>query len=468
MSITFQYIFLYNKKDMRLSHASIEKYLKENEHLFLGKAFFSPVVLSKDTLLFFSTEKNRSFISFDLSTKNPCFYVGKIEKFFESLNSVFASQLRAISNEFMIVFYELKKEDFILKLHLAISNNSDEDLFFYFEIFPNHPNLIVTDIHNKIIGSFYHSKNGEPKIGSKYVYPNVEKLHDGDVDFSQDLADQFFNESIQKRRLDKYQDFISNLQGKIKKCRTKIRNIQEDKINAELQQNYQQIADNLLVSGINLKQRLCSINVDGKEVELDGSKTVSENIQIFYKKVKKSKETIRLVETNLERAKNEIELYESILKQLYDAPNEKEADKVVASYSFNKKREVAVTEFNKPWKINYQGVYFYFGKNSSQNDYLSFVLKQDRQFTWVHVKDHSGSHVVIASVKPTDDQLLFACELALYQSKLKTGEVQYTRKKNIRRGHSLGEAIVKNYSSIRINNIRERSLQVFETAKRCD
>ena len=95
-------------------------------------------------------------------------------------------------------------------------------------------------------------------------------------------------------------------------------------------------------------------------------------------------------------------------------------------------------------------------------------MKQDRQFTWVHIKDRSGSHIVIASLKPTEDQLLFASELALYLSKQKAGEVQYTRKKNIRRGHSLGEAIVKNYSTIKINNIRERSLELFETAKRCD
>lgn len=453
---------------MRFTHSSLEKYLQENEHLFLGKAFFSPVVLCKDTILFFSTEKNRQFIAFDLSAKSPCFYTHKTELFFESLNSVFASQLRAISNELMILNYKLKENDFVLKLHVAISNNSDEDLYFYFEVFPNHPNLIVTDIHHKIIMSFYHSKNGQPQNGSKYAYPENEKLLDGETNFDQEFAVKSFEESVQKRRQDKYKDFISNLQGKIKKCRTKIRNIEQDKMNAELQQNYQQFADNLLVSGINLKQRLSSVEIDGETIELDGSKTVSENIQIFYKKVKKSKETIRLVETNLERANKEIELYESILKQLYDAPNEKEADKIVASYSFKKKREVAVTEFNKPWKINYQGVYFYFGKNSSQNDYLSFVMKQDRQFTWVHIKERSGSHIVIASLKPTEDQLLFACELALHLSKMKAGEVQYTRKKNIRRDHSLGEAIVKNYSSVKVNNIRERSIQLFETAQRCN
>lgn len=334
-------------------------------------------------------------------------------------------------------------------------------------MFPNRPNLIATDLKHQIITSFYHSKNGDPKNGSKYLYPENKNLLSGDVNFTQKLAEEIFAESLQKRRVDKYEDFIANLQGKIKKCRTKIKRINEDKNFAEMNKNYQQIADNLLISGLDLKQHLSSIKIDGEVIKLDPSKSISENIQIFYKKVKKSKETIRLVETNLKRAQDEIEIYEKILDQLYNAPNEKEADKIVASYSFKKKREVAVTEFNKPWRVNYQGVYFYFGKNSSQNDYLSFVMKQDRQFTWVHIKEQSGSHIVIASLKPTKDQLLFACELALYLSKMKAGEIQYTRKKNIRRGHSLGEAIVKNYSSIKLNNIRERSIELFETAQRC-
>ena len=452
---------------MRFNHDSIKKYLEENEHLFLGKAFFSPVVLSKDCLLLFSTEKNRKFISFNLSTKNPCFYVGKTNIFFESMNSVFVSQIRALSDQFMIVNYSLKKDDFVLEIRVAISNKQNEDLLFIFEMFPNRPNLIVTDLKHQIITSFYHSKNGDPKNGSKYLYPENKNLLSGDVNFTQKLAEEIFAESLQKRRADKYEDFIANLQGKIKKCRTKIKRINEDKNSAELNKNYQQIADNLLISGLDLKQHLSSIKIYGEVIKLDPAKTISENIQIFYKKVKKSKETIRLVETNLKRAQDEIEIYEKILDQLYNAPNEKEADKIVASYSFKKKREVTVTEFNKPWRVNYQGVYFYFGKNSSQNDYLSFVMKQDRQFTWVHIKEQSGSHIVIASLKPTEDQLLFACELALYLSKMKAGEVQYTRKKNIRRGHSLGEAIVKNYSSVKLNNIRERSIELFETAQRC-
>ena len=453
---------------MRFRHSSIKNYLERNEQTFLGKSFYSPVVLSKDLLLFFSTEKDRSFIAFDLSNKHPCFYILKTEKFFESLNQVFASQLRAISDQFMIVDYELLVNDFILIFRVAISNNKDEDLLFNFEFFPNHPNLVVTNIKNKVICSFNHSKDGDPKNGSIYKSSNNKDLFDGEIVFNDELIEKFFLESIQNRRREKYQDFIKVYESKIKKCRTKIKNIENDKKRAELHENYQQIADNLLISGLDLKQRKSSVTLGGETIELDPSKTISENIQLLYKKVKKSKETIRLVETNLKRANDEIEQYEKILESLFNAPNEKEADKVVAQYSLNKKREVVLTEFNKPWKVNYQGVYFYFGKNSSQNDYLSFVMKQDRQFTWMHIKDKSGSHIVIATLKPTDDQLLFGAELSLYLSKEKTGEVQYTRKKNIRRGHSLGEAIVKNYSAIKINNIRERSINLFETAKRCN
>lgn len=453
---------------MRLSHQSLEKYLKNNESKFLGKSFYSPVLLCKDTLLFFSADKSKEFLCFDLSTKNSCFYIHKTNQFFESINNVFCSQLRGLSNEFMIVDYGLEKNDFVLTFRVAISNDSNKDLFFNFEIFPNHPNLIVTDIHGKIILSFYHSKNGLPENGSKYVKNKIDKLVDGEQVLDEKYIEFLFEKSIKQRRLDKYENFINDLNGKIKKCHTKISNIEKDKIAAENNIKYQQFADNLLSSSVNLKQKLPSIIIRENQIKLDPSKTIIDNVQTFYKKAKKGKKTLELVQSNLDRAKQEIESYQKILNELYNSNSEKEADKIVSLYSFSKKREVSKTIFNSPWKINYQGVYFYFGKNSSQNDYLSFVIKQNRNFIWLHIKNQPGSHIVIASEKPTDDQLLFACELSLFLSKQKAGEVQYTKKKNIRRGHVLGEAIIKNYSTIKLNYIRERSIQIFETAKRCD
>ena len=134
----------------------------------------------------------------------------------------------------------------------------------------------------------------------------------------------------------------------------------------------------------------------------------------------------------------------------------------------NQKKEIKETIFNKPYKLNLNGTIIYFGRNASQNDYLSFVMKLDREFTWLHIKDKSGAHLVIANKKPTEAELLFACEISLLCSRASSGEVVYTKKKNVRRGHTLGEAILKNHSTIKLNNIRKETIEAFALAKRVD
>ena len=452
---------------MRLNHASLSEYLKSIEPMFLGQSFYAPIALNNETVLFINSDKSHSFLCLSLNPKSPAIYVGKTDNFYSSFNLKFCNQLRALADQFLVVDYEVKPNDFVISLRLAISNNKDEDLLLIFEIFPNHPNVIVTDLDYTIRFAFRHDKNRSLNHGEKYDFPVNEKLVDGDIKIDTNFVREHFENELAIRLQEKYADFIQNYRVKIKKCRTKINNIQNDVNKAKIQQNYQQIADNLLCLGLDLKQHLSSVEVDGKTIDLDSAKTVSENIQNMYKRAKKAAQTIKLANENIERANSEIKLYENIIDKLQQSKSEKEADKVVSAYSFKRKHETVTTEFNLPWRINLNGTYIYFGKNASQNDYLSFVMKMNRQFIWFHISELSGSHIVIASEKPTDNEILFAAELALYQSKQKAGQIAYTQKKNVRRGHTLGEAIVKNYKTIKLNSIREESIQKFLSAERC-
>jgi len=453
---------------MRLSHASYEKYLIENEGKFLGHTYFSPLLLNNETLVFVDENKSKDAIVISLSRPCPCFYSINTDRYFSSLETSFFSHLKAFSDRFMLVDYEFSKTDFILVLRFAISNKEDEDLIFNIELFPNHPNLIITNVKGTIDAALYHDRTRPLLHGEKYVAPKSEKTIDGEQEISSEFLASHFNQQFDIRKQEKYADFLSNFKGKIKKVRTKINNIQNDVNTAKSNEYYQQIADNLLCLGLNLKERKSSILLGEQEVKLDESKTISDNIQHFYKIAKKSKQTIALAEKNLEAANIELNQYLEIIEKMKQETSEKELDKIVAAYKPNRKRETTQTEFNKPYKINFNGTFIYFGKNASQNDYLSFVMKLDRQFTWLHIHNESGSHIVIANLKPTENEILFACELALHCSHKKAGEIVYTRKKNIRRGHTLGEAILKNYSIVKLNRIRDESIERFALAKRFD
>ena len=75
---------------------------------------------------------------------------------------------------------------------------------------------------------------------------------------------------------------------------------------------------------------------------------------------------------------------------------------------------------------------------------------------------------MIANKKPTNKEIQLASELACILSKVNDGTISITKKKNVRRGKVLGEAILKNYSSIKINRISEESKEIYLTAVRDD
>ena len=244
--------------------------------------------------------------------------------------------------------------------------------------------------------------------------------------------------------------------------------IRNDLKNAEENQKFTGISDEIYTLGIDLKSKISSVQLSCGTVKLDASKTVGENVQNFYKKAKKAKETKKHFQINMDNAQKSLDEFNRILSE-FNASDEKGKDKILETYfPVNKKKETEKTIFNRPWKYNLNGTYIYFGKNASQNDYLSFVMKLDRDFVWLHIKNLSGSHLVICSHKPTENELLTACEFALLCSHQKAGEIVYTKKKNVRRGHTLGEAIIKNQTTIKLNKIREETVEAFKDAKRVD
>lgn len=452
---------------MSFKRVEIENYFNKFKEQVLGEKYYAPILLNNATLLFFNQNKEHGFLALSARPENPLFYCYKSGKFYTSIESKFNKKFRAITDELMLVDITLEKAS-IVTFRFAISNEEKEDLFIHFEFFQYKPNVIVTNTENKIFFSLAHDKVRPLIPGELYQPLDQFPSKENDEQITHELIAKHYTHEQEIRYKEKYGDFVTSYKVKIKRIHRKIDNIKEDVKRAELQQNYQQIADKILSSDIDLKAKISSIKVDEKEYQLDPSKTIIENVESFYKKAKKSRHALDLAEANIEHANQELEMYRDLLQKFDQIDNEKDKDKFVLQYSFTKKREVIETEFNRPWKINWNGTIFYFGKNASQNDYLSFVMKLDRSFLWLHIENLPGAHIVIAKARPTDNEKLFACELALFCSKQKAGEITFTQKKNVRRGHTLGEAILKHHETIKLNRIREESIPIFNTAKRCN
>lgn len=452
---------------MRISHSSYQKYIVSLLEEIKGEKLYSPLLLNNKSLLFPFVEKNKEVLFINLNPKCPLVYKTTNDLIFSSFENNFLNRFRKYYGKTEIKNISLKEDDLIIRLDLYSTDN-DVDFTLMIELIPNSPNIFVLDENEIVKDHFFKFKNRSFNVGEKYRYPENEKLIEGEIKISPKLIEEKTAEEIEIRSKEKYANFIKFLNTKIKGIERKIAAIENDIKIAGKNLIYQEIADDIFASGIDLKSHQNSYKYGGKDYELDPAKTLLENAQHFYHKTKKAKQTMDRAKINIDNASKEIAEYRHIFEQ-FEAANELKKDELLALYTNNKKKkETKPTFLNRPWKVNLNGTIIYFGRNASQNDYLSFVMKLDREFTWMHIKDKSGAHLVIANKKPTENELLTAAEIALLCSRATTGEVSYTKKKNVRRGHVLGEALLKNYSLIKLNNIRKETITLFEKAVRLD
>ena len=452
---------------MRLSHSSYQKYIEKLGDEIRDSKLYSPLLLNNKTLVFPFMEKQKEVLVIDLNPKMPILFKNKNDLFFTSFENQFLLRFRKHIGKFVLKAITLLNNDLVIRLRLYSIDNLEEFVVMV-ELIPNQPNIIILDEDKNIIDAYFSSKIRNLEKGAKYVALKNEELIDGEIQISPELFEEKTNEEYEIRTKEKYAPFVKYLDSKIKGAIRKQKAIENDIEIASKSLIYQEIADDIFSSGLNLKSHLKTYKFGDEEITLDEAKTLLENAQSFYKKVKKAKTTIERAKLNIETAEKEKQEFLKI-KEDFDSSDELKKDELVSIYfNVNKKKEIKPTVVNRPWKVNLNGTIIYFGRNASQNDFLSFVMKLDREFTWLHIKDKSGAHLVIANRKPTENELLTAAELALLCSRATTGEISYTKKKNVRRGHVLGEALIKNHNIIKLNNIRKETITLFESAVRCD
>ncbi len=409
------------------------------------------ILINKRTFMFLFNEEEKKFIV-SLNHLDPNIYLLDKTEFYSSFESNLLDNLRKEIKGSTILKVEAIDESAVLKMSFLNSNK-----YLLLKLVPYKTNLYLKE-DDYVIDCFHKDEDNQSIKDTKPSH--IKCLNDSE-------KKKHFENEIAIREKEKYAYFTTFLKGKIKRANKKIENILLDKNKALGNLKYTDYANEIYCLNLDLKSHYKEIEINGKIIELDESKRLKENIDNFFKLAKKAKETIRLSDENIARAKEELNNYQNLLNAFNLANSEKEKEKIILESNFFKKKcEIKETPFNKPYKINFNGTIIYFGKNASQNDYLSFVKKLDREFSWLHIKNLSGSHIVIANKKATEKEIQLAGELACLLSKVNDGIISITKKKNVRRGKTLGEAILKNYSSFKINRISEEAKKIYLTAVR--
>ena len=177
-------------------------------------------------------------------------------------------------------------------------------------------------------------------------------------------------------------------------------------------------------------------------IELDPTKSPSQNAQNYfrrYTKLKRTKDTvIKMVAEN----RQTLEYLQSMLYDIENCKIESDLKDIeqnliaIGLVSKSKNPKIKQPKAGKPTKYLFDGAEIFVGRNNVQNDALTFnsALKTD---TWFHVKNYHGSHVVVRSSKELSPAVIqFAGELASFFSTAKNSDkvdVDYTKIKYVKR-----------------------------------
>ncbi|HSW59658.1 MAG TPA: NFACT RNA binding domain-containing protein, partial [bacterium] len=268
--------------------------------------------------------------------------------------------------------------------------------------------------------------------------------------------ESMFIEKQQKKRADeikkavekKRKKLVSGIEMLEKKRADYIADIEKYSVNASL------IKANLYSLDPSQRKEVLELtDFSGATVTLalDPAKTVVENMERFFLKVKKAKSGIIHTEKRIASAKMELAGLE--LDSIIQQPENTEEKQVV-----QKKRTQNVHkpyhEFHSP-----DGAVFLVGKEAKDNDELTFKISSPHDI-WFHAKDYHGSHVILKMKKgelPKSENILNGCILAITYSKAKkgmSGEVWFTERKNVmkKKGMPAGTVTFKNAKSKYISN----------------
>ncbi|WBW95341.1 Rqc2 family fibronectin-binding protein [Oceanirhabdus sp. W0125-5] len=308
-------------------------------------------------------------------------------------------------------------------------------------------------INNKNFGSY--TLDGYLKT---FHCVELSHLINSHMDFNKfdnpsELCEKFYYEKdLQDRMHGKSAEIHKLVSNNIDRCAKKIKILEKTLVDCKKRDKYQLYGE-LLTSFIHSveegseKVSLLNYYVTDKEeyveITLDPNKTVSENIQKYYKRYNKMKKSEEMAQIQLTQAKEELSYLNSVLVNISNCRSTGEISEIkkelIESGYLKKKKSKKKVKEGKSAPLHFvssDGIDIYVGKNNLQNDYLTlkFASKND---IWMHTKDIPGSHVIVKNSGNIPESTLDeAANLAAYYSKGKNSTkvpVDYTEVKNVKK-----------------------------------
>ncbi|MFR1449463.1 MAG: NFACT family protein [Beduini sp.] len=365
--------------------------------------------------------------------------------------------------------------DNLNKTYLGISPILSRELLFRMEqgtkfedlmqLITNSKQLYITNVNQK---EYFHVIELTHLQGVTTAY----ELYDG-------LDQYFMYIDIKERIKQQTSDLEKFILNELNKNKTKLHKLEQTLFESTNSEEYR-IKGDLLFASLHLIQKgMNSITVDNYydgstlKIELDPRFDGKTNAKRYYTKYQKAKNSISILNEQIQLTKDEIDYFDTLYTQMQNASFEDalEIKEELENGGYIKKHKVkGKVKAKKPHFETYltkDNIELYLGKNNIQNDYLTFKFAR-KNYYWFHAKDMPGSHVVVASSELDEYTIRLAANIAAYYSKGKLSSsvpVNYTQIRTLKRPNhgKLGQVILDQYKTIYI----DPDQNCLEELKRC-
>lgn len=329
---------------------------------------------------------------------------------------------------------ELTKKD-LGKIHIAI--DTIKNFILTNKIIPT----LVQNEQNKIIALLpFPSQSSNNK---QIAFPTLSELIDYTIrkETNYSLPEKEVLLKLIKHELSKLNNKLLILKDELKDAN----NSQTFKIKGDLLTTFQYtITADINAATINLPNIYSEFPDENLvQIEIDPTLSLIKNAQNYYRKYNKLKRAQLLLEDQVYQTQHTISYLESIDVSLISSQTlselaEIKKELVAEGYIQEKKKSTKIYKPSSPLKIFLtEDTSIWIGKNNFQNDMVTFKIAQANDM-WLHVKDHSGSHVIIHTNEKiiNENTLLLAAKFAAYFSQAcgsSKVSIDYTQRRYVKK-----------------------------------
>lgn len=328
------------------------------------------------------------------------------------------------------------------------------------------------NIRNANLKSYYYEFEGKIKEFHTIELKNLayKKI---ECDLMSDAIEKFYESNKTNDRLNQIKkDLTKKVNSHIRQSKKKISILNDNLLNEEKIAKFKSYGD-LLAANVHLIEKGAKNievinfyeNNNPITISLDPTKNSRENVESYYSKSKKLRNSLDFAKKDLPKQKEKL-LY---LNQLIDfiersksIDDLNEIKEEMADNNLIKKQSKKINKNKKSKPLHFitkNDCDIYVGKNSKQNDYITLKLA-NKDDLWFHVKNFPGSHVILRSNNYKDEDIKIAAFLAYKNSSVGNEnkvDVDYTYKKNVKKakGAAVGMVYYEDFKTITVDYVKK-------------